>query len=81
MLTTALSLSSSFLIALSASQTAFVYDALGRVTKVTYDNGTVVEYQYDAAGNRTQKTVTGSPSSGVRVVVVPLNGFTVIPVP
>jgi YD repeat-containing protein len=31
----------------------YEYDELGRVTKVTYDDGKYVQYQYDAAGNRT----------------------------
>jgi YD repeat-containing protein len=31
----------------------YQYDALGRITKVTYDDGSSVEYTYDAAGNRT----------------------------
>src|ERR1700712_1658490 len=33
--------------------TTYVYDDLGRVTQVTYDNGRQVTYNYDAAGNRT----------------------------
>lgn len=31
--------------------TDYEYDDLGRVTRVTYDNGTTVEYEYDEAGN------------------------------
>jgi YD repeat-containing protein len=37
------------------------YDALGRLTKVTYSNGVVITYVYDAAGNRTSVVVTGAP--------------------
>jgi YD repeat-containing protein len=33
------------------------YDALGRVSSVTYDDGKMVSYVYDAAGNRTQHVV------------------------
>lgn len=36
----------------------YEYDALGRLTKITYDDGKIVQYQYDAAGNRT--IVTGT---------------------
>lgn len=38
------------------------YDGLGRLTTVTYSNGVVVTYAYDAAGNRTSYIVTGAPS-------------------
>lgn len=33
----------------------YTYDALGRVKIVTYPDGSTVAYDYDAAGNRTQK--------------------------
>jgi YD repeat-containing protein len=32
------------------------YDALGRVEKVTYEDGSYVDYDYDSAGNRTAVT-------------------------
>jgi YD repeat-containing protein len=35
---------------------AYGYDELGRLTSVTYNNGMVVRYSLDAAGNRTQVT-------------------------
>jgi len=38
--------------------TTYTYDDLGRVTKIVFDNGTKIVYCYDAAGNRTTKTVT-----------------------
>lgn len=68
-----------------ASETVtYTYDALGRVTGVSHsggaNNGLQASYQYDNADNRTNVTVTGatlnSPPS--RVIVVPLNGLTVI---
>lgn len=56
-------------------------------------NGTSATYRYDPAGNRTNVTVAGAaggngsdPNGGAstpshaRIVVVPLNGFTVIPI-
>jgi len=41
-----------------ASGISYTYDALGRVISATYDNGTVIFYNYDAAGNPTTQGVT-----------------------
>lgn len=69
--------------------TTYTYDALGRLTTSattgTVNNGMNVSTAFDPAGNRTNYTVTGStntPSSGGGgVIVLPLNGFTIIPLP
>ncbi len=42
----------------SANPTTYTYDTLGRVSTVTYPNGTVVTYTYDPAGNRTTVITT-----------------------
>lgn len=36
----------------------YQYDALGRLVKVVYDDGSWVQYAYDAAGNRTVVAAT-----------------------
>lgn len=47
----------------AAAADSYEYDALGQLKKVTYDNGTVVQYLYDAAGNRTWYVTTPSGTS------------------
>ena len=42
------------------AQTGYEYDNLNRLTKVTYDNGTTISYNYDELGNRQKKTVVAS---------------------
>ncbi|HOV85663.1 MAG TPA: RHS repeat protein [Syntrophobacteraceae bacterium] len=45
-----------------AATVRYTYDELNRLTRVEYEDGTIIEYGYDAAGNRTSyKTI---PSSG-----------------
>jgi len=39
----------------------YEYDTKGRVSKITYDDGTVVDYAYDVSGNRTGATKTTPP--------------------
>ncbi|WP_375399083.1 RHS repeat domain-containing protein [uncultured Sphingomonas sp.] len=66
----------------ASETTTYSYDALGRLTGVQVaggpSDGRHDTYSYDAAGNRTQTAVTGARPP---VVVVPLNGYTVIPLP
>jgi len=40
-----------------AVTTNYVYDELNRLIRVEYENGTVIEYIYDQAGNRLEKRV------------------------
>jgi YD repeat-containing protein len=42
------------------SQVTYQYDNLNRLQKVTYPNGTTVDYTYDELGNRISKTVSGT---------------------
>jgi YD repeat-containing protein len=64
--------------AVADTTTSYVYDALGRVTEVSYPDGSKVTYTYDAAGNRTQ--VVKTAGTGVKVVVLPLLGGLVVPI-
>lgn len=41
----------------------YTYDNLGRLKTITFANGTVITYNYDAAGNRTS-VVTACGTSG-----------------
>lgn len=40
----------------------YEYDTRGRLKKITFNNGTTIEYTYDATGNRTAVTTTCSGS-------------------
>ena len=41
-----------------AGSVSYEYDALGRLERIVYDDGTAIEFVYDAAGNRTSRVVT-----------------------
>lgn len=81
--------------AVAQETTSVTYDALGRVTRVEKTggpaNGVQTTYDLDPAGNRTKVKVVGStngsgnPGGGATpattvFIVVPLNGYTLIPV-
>jgi YD repeat-containing protein len=40
----------------------YTYDSLGRLTEVTYTNGTTITYNYDAMGNRTSVVTVCGPN-------------------
>lgn len=43
---------------LAADSITYGYDSRGRLHTVTYQNGTVITYNYDACGNRTSVVTT-----------------------
>ena len=40
-----------------AGSVDYVYDNLGRLIAINYDNGTTITYSYDNTGNRITRTV------------------------
>jgi chitodextrinase len=45
-----------------AATVTYLHDSYGRVSKATYSDGTIIDYSYDANGNRTTTVVTpGTP--------------------
>jgi YD repeat-containing protein len=48
-----------------AGSIQYTYDNMDRLAKAVYEDGTVIQYFYDAAGNRTSMRITtGSATSG-----------------
>lgn len=72
--------------ALANETTTYTYDALGRLvetnTSGTVNNALRTQATLDPAGNRQNYTVTGATGGGPSgtVIVLPLNGYTVIPI-
>ncbi len=70
----------------AAEGAKYTYDALGRLTKIDQTSGpasgTNSTFTYDPAGNRSSAVVSGATFSGAAsggVIVIPLNGYIVIP--
>ena len=51
------------------STTKYEYDSMNRLAKVTYGNGVVVTYTYDALGNRLTKKVDGGTEMGETIPI------------
>jgi YD repeat-containing protein len=43
-----------------AGSATYKYDNLGRLTSITYGTGVVINYTYDAAGNRGFEVISGT---------------------
>ncbi|HZG08740.1 MAG TPA: RHS repeat domain-containing protein [Allosphingosinicella sp.] len=71
----------------AAAETAYRYDARGRLIGVERGGGHLVSYRYDKANNRTEKTLSQAgatipavPAPGAAVAVVPVpGGYRIIP--
>lgn len=46
-----------------AGTAQYAYDNLNRLVQVQYEDGTIIQYTYDAAGNRLTKEMTALSSS------------------
>jgi len=46
------------MVTVAAGAIDYTYDELDRLTQVVYDDGTIIEYTYDPAGNRLSRVVT-----------------------
>lgn len=57
----ALWIAAALVLAAPAWAESYEYDAQGRVTRVTYDDGTWITYGYDAAGNIVRQGAQGKP--------------------
>lgn len=68
----------------SNADIVYVYDGAGRLIQVTYSNGVVISYRYDASGNRevitTQMAVNQAPVAVADSATVAASGTVDIPV-
>jgi YD repeat-containing protein len=58
----------------SAGTAQYTYDSLDRLVQVQYDDGTTIQYSYDAAGNRTVQRVT-APQPPEGAAACRISGF------
>jgi YD repeat-containing protein len=54
--------------------TNYVYDELNRLIRVEYEDGTVIEYTYDKAGNRLEKAISYSDTTPPATTASPPGG-------
>jgi hypothetical protein len=72
---------------MAAETVTYQYDLLGRLVQGSssgsVNNGLNIQYTIDEVGNRKRVVIAGSSNQGIPtdgVIVVPLNGFTIIPI-
>ena len=61
---------------LYADTTNYIYDELNRLKRVEYEDGSVIEYGYDSAGNRLTLSITQETISTPSTPAGPSSGFT-----
>jgi YD repeat-containing protein len=63
-----------------ASTAQYTYDNLNRLVQVQYDDGTIIQYTYDTAGNRLAKEVTASAQGSASPAGPPSTALAYAPV-
>ncbi len=56
----------------------YTYDAAGRLTGVTYDDGSIITYSYDANGNRMGRSVSAADVVPPVITLLGANPLTVV---
>ena len=74
-------ISSITLFCVSATAIDYAYDDSGRISAVTYDDGSTMTFSYDAAGNLLTKTMTRVTAGPLAAAILPASRSTQVGVP
>lgn len=69
--------------ALAGEVVTYSYDAQGHLLQGSYagdgfNNGLKIQYTVDNSSNINSKNITGSKNSSNKIIIIPLNGYTLI---